>query len=143
MRRPDPWPDAVLQWASYRGGRAGRAAAKSQSSCSATTSEDRASSQVRARETWPAMLTQLCVGKVRAVSRRGVDARSRGSGRERTKAGVGWRRRSGGGAQGVAQGMAETGTAPGSSMPWKPTTQRAAVSRVHTGGALWGEVQKK
>ena len=54
-----------------------------------------------------------------------------------------WRRRSGGGAHGVAQGMAETGTAPGSSMPWKPTTQRAAVSRVHTGGALWGEVQKK
>ena len=39
--------------------------------------------------------------------------------------------------------MAETGTAPGSSMPWKPTTQRAAMSRVHTGGALWGEVQKK
>ena len=49
----------------------------------------------------------------------------------------------GGGAQGAAQGMAETGTAPGSSMPWKPTTQRAATSRVHTGGALWGEVQKK
>ena len=86
---------------------------------------------------------QLCVRKVRAVSRRGVDARSRGSGRERTKAGVGWRRRSGGGAQGVAQGMAETGRAPGSSKPWKPTTQRAAVSRVHTGGALWAEVQKK
>ena len=49
----------------------------------------------------------------------------------------------GGGAQGAAQGMAETGTAPCSSMPWKPTTQRAAMSRVHTGGALWGEVQKK
>ena len=47
------------------------------------------------------------------------------------------------GAQGAAQGMAETGTAPGSSMPWKPTTQRAAMSRVHTGGALSGEVQKK
>ena len=89
------------------------------------------------------MPPQLCVRKVRAVSRRRVDAWSRGSGRERTKAGVGWRRRSGGGAQGVAQGMAETGTAPGSSMPWKPTTQRAAMSRVHTGGALWGEVQKK
>ena len=74
------------------------------------------------------------------MSRRGVDAWSRGSGREWTKAGVGWRRRLGGGAQGVAQGMAETGTAPGSSMPWKPTTQRAAVSRVHSGGALWGEV---
>ena len=39
--------------------------------------------------------------------------------------------------------MAETGTAPGSSMPSKPTTQRAAMSRVDTGGALWGEVQKK
>ena len=89
------------------------------------------------------MPPQLCVRKVRAVSRRGVDAWSRGLGRERTKAGVGWRRRSGGGAQGAAQGMAETGTAPGSSMPWKPTTQRAAMSRVHTGGALWGQVQKK
>ena len=39
------------------------------------------------------MPPQLCVRKVRAVSRRGVDAWSRGSGRERTKAGVGWRRR--------------------------------------------------
>ena len=86
---------------------------------------------------------QLWVRKVRAVSRRGLNASSRGSGRERTKAGVGWRRGSGGGAQGVAQGMAETGTAPGSSMPWKPTTQRAAVSRGHMGGALWGAVQKK
>ena len=117
MRRPEPWPEAVLWWASYLGGRAGRAEVKSQSSCSATTSGARASSQVRARETWPAMPPQLCVRKVRAVSRRGVDAWSRGSGRERTKAGVGWRRRSGGGAQGAAQGMAETGTAPGSSMP--------------------------
>ena len=89
------------------------------------------------------MPPQLWVRKVRAVSRRGVDAWSRGSGRESKKAGVGWRRGSGGGAQGVAQGMAQTGTAPGSSMPWKPTTQRAAVSRVHMGGALWGEVQKK
>ena len=89
------------------------------------------------------MPPQLCVRKDRAVSPRGVDAWSRGSGRERTKAGVGWRRWSGGGARVVAQGMAETGTAPGSSMPWKPSTQRAAVSRVHTGGALWGEVQKK
>ena len=49
----------------------------------------------------------------------------------------------GGGAQGAAQGMAGTGTSPGSSIPWKPTTQRASMSRVHTGGALWGEVQKK
>ena len=89
------------------------------------------------------MPPQLWVRKVSTVSRRGVDAWSRGSGRERTKAGVGWRRGSGGGAQGVAQGLAETGTAPGSSMPWKPNTQRAAVSRVHMGGALWGEVQKK
>ena len=39
--------------------------------------------------------------------------------------------------------MAETGTAPGSSMPRKLTTQRAAMSRVHTGGALWREVQKR
>ena len=47
---------------------------------------------------------------------------------------------------GRAQGRehkTETGTAPGSSMPWKPTTQRAAVSRVHMGGTLWGEVHKK
>ena len=57
--------------------------------------------------------------------------------------GVGWKRQSGGGTQGVAQGMAETGTAPGSTMPSKPTTQRTAVSGVHTGGALWGEVQEK
>ena len=60
----------------------------------------------------PEMLPQLWVRKASDVSRRGVDAWSLGSGRERTKGGVGWRRGSGGGAQGVAQGMAETGTAP-------------------------------
>ena len=90
------------------------------------------------------MPPQLCVRKVRAVSRRGVDDLVSGVGEGEDEGGgrleeaVG-----GGGAQGAAQGMAKTGTAPGSSMPWKPTTQRAAVSRVHTGGALWGGVQKK
>ena len=89
------------------------------------------------------MPPQLWVRKVSDVSRRGVAAWSRGSGRESTKAGVGWRRGSRGGAQGVAHWAAEMGTAPGRSMPWKPTTQRAAVARVHMGGTLCGEVQKK
>ena len=89
------------------------------------------------------MPPQLWVRKVSDVSRREVDAWSLGSGRESTKVGVGWRRGSAGGAQGAAQGTAETGTVPCRSMPSKPTTHREAVSRVHIGGALCGEVQKK
>ena len=42
-----------------------------------------------------------------------VDAWSRGSGRERTKAGVGWRRRSGGGGAGGGPGDGGDGDSPG------------------------------
>ena len=59
------------------------------------------------------MPPQLCVRKVRAVLRRGVDAWSRRSGRERTKAGVGWRRRSGGGGAGGGPGDGGDGDSPG------------------------------
>ena len=47
---------------------------------------------MRARETWPVMPPQLCLRKVSAVSRRGVDAWSRGGrGRRRGSAGGGGR----------------------------------------------------
>ena len=39
--------------------------------------------------------------------------------------------------------MAETETSPGNRRPWAVMTQREGMSRVHNGGALCGEVQKK